>query len=360
MNRSVQEIGKRRGTEKRKVIIDCDPGIDDCFALALALEHLDVLAITTVGGNVSLSYTSRNACLVTELFQKTEVPVYGGAEGPILGSLTTAEEIHGNDGLGGIPAPLPGKKPEKEHAVDFLVKAYLSYAGEEERKLWEESRPGGAPAFPETPPVLVTLAPLTNIALALKREPRLAELIPEIYCMGGSAVFGNITPAAEFNIAVDPEAAKIVFESGIPIRMIGLNVTRQARIKPEDVERLREGKGSVAGFYADLLAFNLDHGAELCDACAMAWVIDEKIMKASAKVPVEIETKGEFTRGMTVCDWRNFSTENPRYDLSHVRTSGFREERAANCQVALELDAKRFWRLLFGTLLKEQQKGGSR
>ena len=220
---------------KRNVIIDCDPGIDDMFALILCIRHLDVRGIVAVGGNTGLEYTQRNARFATELTGRPDIPVYAGYDMPMLNQLVRATEVHGSGGIGDIEIREPEKKLEKEHGADFLIRTFM-----------------------ENDDIsLITLGPLTNVAQAILKEPELKKRIPEILCMGGSATSGNATPAAEFNILVDPEAAKIVFESGIPIKMAGLNLTRQNHMDMADVEQLRAIGGTVGDFAADILEFSV-------------------------------------------------------------------------------------------------------
>ena len=266
--------------DKRKVVIDCDTGVDDALALLLCLKRLDVVGITTVGGNVGLQNTQRNTRYVTEVAGYADVPVFAGYARPLLVPLQDASYVHGSGGLGSIQVPEPKKPLEKQHAVDFLIETFMT----------------------RDDVSLITLGPLTNIAHALLKEPRLAQRIPEILTMGGSTTAGNATPAAEFNIFVDPEAAKLVFESGIPIRMVGLNLTRQQVVTAEMRERVRAIPNPAAQFAA--LLFGDREGKpgrdSFCDACAVMWMIDPAVITKSAKMHVVVETKGEFTRGMTL------------------------------------------------------------
>lgn len=309
-------------------VIDCDPGIDDCFALLMCLKRLPVAGVVAVGGNTGLQYTERNARYILELAGYEDIPVYAGYDMPMINQIVRATEIHGSGGLGNTVVPEPKKQLEKQHGVDYLIDTFMN----------------------RDDVSLITLGPITNIAQAILKEPELKKRIPQILCMGGSAVSGNTTPAAEFNIYVDPEAAKIVFESGIPIRMVGLNVTRQNRIVPEDVDRIRAMGNPVADFAAELLSFMGNGYVALCDACAVAWAVDPAIITKSAKIPVKIETKGEFTRGMTVCDWRNYQCQNPEMDIAHDQQRFLGEPEDANVEVALEFDKDRFHRTLFEIL----------
>ena len=314
--------------DRRRVIIDCDPGIDDCFALALCLEHLDVAGITTVAGNAELSCTQKNARYVCQLTGHPEVKVYAGCDAPLSGELICAPEIHGNNGLGDLQIQEPEVALEDENAVDYLIRA-----------------------FREDPGIcLVTLGPLTNVAKALLDAPDLKDRIPEIYCMGGSAFCGNVTAVGEFNFYTDPEAAKIVLEAGIQIRMVGLNVTRQVRVGQEEVALVRAAGGATAEFFADIMDYIAVRDGQICDACLVAWLIEPDLITESAMIEAKIETKGEFTRGMMVCDWRNFMGTSSKIDLEHGRVSGFREEAEANVDMALAIDAEAFKKLLIRTL----------
>lgn len=313
-------------SEKRKVVIDCDPGIDDTFALVMCINKLDVKGIVAVGGNTGLEYTQRNARYVTEITKRTDIPVYAGYDMPILNQLVRATAVHGSGGVGDAVIEEPAKQLEKQHGVDFLIDTFMN----------------------NDDISLITLGPLTNVAQAILKEPRLKERIPQILCMGGSSTAGNATPAAEFNIYVDPEAAKIVFESGIPIQMVGLNVTRQNRMTAEDSERIRKIGGPVGEFTSKILDFSLQNSEQtcICDACAVAWWIDPAIITKSIKTNVTIETKGEYTRGMTVCDWRDFMEQTPEQEISRNRVTNMHELHP-NVDVAMEFDENRFKELLF-------------
>lgn len=317
--------------DKRKVIIDCDTGVDDALALLLCLKRLDVLGITTVGGNVGLENTQRNTRYVTEIAGRTDVPVFAGYARPLLVPLQDASYVHGAGGLGNIQVPEPKKPLEKQHAVDFLIETFMTRGDVS----------------------LITLGPLTNIAQALLKEPRLAKRIPEILTMGGSTVGGNATAVAEFNIFVDPEAAKLVFESGIPIRMVGLNLTRQQVATPQMRDRVKAIGNPAAQFAARLFGDREGKPGRdsFCDACAVMWMIDPQVITKSAPMHVTIETRGEFTRGMTVCDTRGFRSDEPKVDITHESLfEPLPKGEEPNVEVALELDAHRFDQVLLETL----------
>lgn len=314
---------------RKKVWIDCDPGIDDSFALLLAMKHLDVVGISAVGGNTGLDHTFRNARYVTGLAGRGEILVYAGYDLPMFDKPVRAEYIHGLSGLGNVIVPaLPGS-PLKEHAADALIDAFFSQADL----------------------TLVTLGPLTNVAQALLKEPALKQRISEIVCMGGSVTTGNYNACGEFNIVVDPEAAKIVFESGIPIRMVGLNLCRQNAMTMNEAEQLKNLPGAIAAFAAGLLEYsvNLGYQVQLCDACAIAWLIDPAVIPCALPMHVAVETKGEFTRGMTVCDYRNYIGTVPGEDISRKIHYPV-ETGEQNVLVAMEFDTVRFKELLFQTI----------
>jgi len=317
-----------------KVILDCDPGHDDAFAMMLAVKHLDVLGITTIGGNCSLENVTRNALKVLEVLGRTDVPVYAGHSGPLVAPLVTAPQFHGESGMDGPVLPEPKTKARREHAVDFIVESAMGNAGL----------------------TIIATAPLTNVAAALNREPRIAGRIKEISLMGGSVTFGNWTPAAEFNIFVDPEAAYKVFNSGVRIKMSGINLTRQCCLTSEHVRKFREIGTKAALFAADLTEFFIGatvksaslSGANMHDACAVAWVIDPSMIKG-AEMRIDVELKGEYTRGMTVCDYRHLRGTDPAIDLYRTPTMEPRGGKP-NAEAGLELDFPRFLDLLYSTL----------
>ncbi len=315
----------------KRVIVDCDTGIDDAIALLLCFRHLDVVGITTVAGNVALANTQRNTRYVTELAGRQDIPVYAGCDRPLLVPLETAAAVHGAGGLGDIEIPQPAKQLEELHAVDYLIRTYADSANRDI--------------------TLVTIGPLTNVALALLREPRLAEWIPEIMCMGGSLTYGNHTPAAEFNVYADPEAAKIVFEAGIPLRMVGLNLTRQNAMTMQDVETLRDIGNAPAAFAARLLDYVVrqDGRGCLCDACAVMWLIEPSVITKSLPLHVVVETRGEFTRGMTLCDYRHLIGSDPARDIEHA-PQYTAHGAPPNVTVALEMDLAAFNKVLFDTM----------
>lgn len=318
----------------KKVILDCDPGHDDAFAMMLAMKHLDVLGITTVGGNQLLEKVTQNALKVLEVTGMEHIPVFRGNAGPMVAKLVTAPQFHGESGLDGPVLPEPTIRAQQQHAVDFIIDTVMSIDDV----------------------TLIATGPLTNIASAIHREPRIVERVPEISIMGGSVTFGNWTPAAEFNIFVDPEAAYKVFNSGMHVKMSGLNLTRQAFITMKEVEIIRSFGTRVSQFCVDLLLFFIGtsvheaklNGTVLHDACAVTWLINPDLIKG-AEAHVTVEMKGEFTRGMTVCDYRHLRGPEPAIDLYRTPKMEFRGEKP-NSEIALELDQAGFYKLLYDTI----------
>ncbi len=277
----------------RKIIIDTDPGQDDAVAilLALASPELEVLGITAVAGNVPLRLTEKNARKICELAGKPDTKVFAGAIRPMVRSLVTAEEVHGKTGLDGPELPEPTMPLQEGHAVDFIVETLM------------KEEPGTVTLCP--------LGPLTNIGLALVREPRIAKRVREIVLMGGGFFEGgNVTPAAEFNIYVDPHAAEVVFGSGIPITMMPLDVTHRALTTEERVAAFRKLGSRVGIATAQMLEFfeRFDEGkygtdgGPLHDPCVIAFLLKPQLFEGR-HVNVSIETMSELTMGMTVVDW---------------------------------------------------------
>lgn len=318
----------------KKVIMDCDPGHDDAFAMMLAAKHLDLVGVTTVGGNSPLEKTTVNALKILEAIDRTDIPVFAGHSCPMVVPLVTAPMFHGESGLDGPVLPPPSVPARKEHAVDFIVDTVMS----------------------NDDITLIATGPLTNIAAAINREPRIAERVAEISLMGGSATYGNWTPAAEFNIFVDPEAAYRVFNSGAHIKMCGLNLTQQACITPREFERIAAVPTKAGRFAADLLTFFMassirvqgNKGADVHDACASAWLIRPALIRG-ADMHVTVELRGEFTRGMTVCDYRHLRSDDPKVDLARDPIYKPRGQKP-NAEVGLELDFDGFVDLIVETL----------
>ena len=285
----------------RKIIIDTDPGQDDAVAilLALASPELDVVGLTAVAGNVPLALTEKNARRICELAKRPDMRVYAGAVRPLVRPLVTAEYVHGKTGLDGPDLPEPKMPLQAQHGVDFIIETV-------------KANPDGAIT-------LCPLGPLTNIALALIRAPEIAPRIKEIVLMGGGFFEGgNVTPAAEFNIYVDPHAAEVVLTSGIPIVMMPLDVTHKALTSRARVERFRK-MGTEVGFAtADLLDFfeRFDEqkygtdGGPLHDPCVIAYLLKPDLFQGR-HCNVTVETQSELTMGMTVIDWWHVTGREP-------------------------------------------------
>ncbi|MEN1759838.1 pyrimidine-specific ribonucleoside hydrolase RihA [Anoxynatronum sibiricum] len=306
---------------KKPILMDCDPGHDDAIALlmAFASDQLDVLAVTTVGGNQTSEKTLQNALKVLSFAGVTHVPVAAGASQPLVRELEIAPEVHGESGLDGPVLPEPRFAPSDKTAIELMEDVIMNC----QEKV-----------------TLVPTGPLTNIASLLIAAPQVKERIQRISLMGGSAVGGNWTPAAEFNIMVDPEAADVVFQSGIPITMCGLDVTHKAQIFDHEIEHIRQQGGKVAVMVAELLDFFAKfhqemgfEGSPLHDPCAVAWLIDPTLF-TSQHVRVDIETCGELTDGATVVDLRGING------------------REKNVDVVYDIDRERFIQLLYDSLKK--------
>lgn len=285
----------------RKIIIDTDPGQDDAVAILLALaspKEVEVLGITTVAGNVPLDLTSRNALITCEVAGRTDVPVYAGCDRPLGHDLVTAEHVHGKTGLDGPDLPEPKMQLTEGHGADFIINTLMR--------------------APEGTVTLCTLGPLTNIASAIDRAPGIIARAKEIVMMGGAYFeVGNITPAAEFNIYVDPEAADIVFKSGIPITVMPLDVTHKALVTVVRNDAFRfvgNEQGRIVAEWTDFYE-RFDRkkygsaGAPLHDPCVIAYLIKPDLF-SGRHINVEIETQSPLTRGMTVADWW-YVTERP-------------------------------------------------
>ena len=318
----------------KKVILDCDPGHDDAFAIMLAAQHLDLLGVTTIGGNCSLENVTTNALKTLEVIGRTDIPVYPGNPGPLVAKLVTAPQFHGESGMDGPVLPDPVTKPQKKHGVDFIVETVMS----------------------TDHVTLIATGPLTNIADAIIREPKIVDRVDDLFIMGGSVTYGNWTPTAEFNIFVDPEAAYKVFNSGLRVHMCGINLTRQCFLHQEHIDEFRRIGTKAANFAADLVEYFLKTteknaclpGCNLHDACAAAWVICPDLIQA-APMHITVELKGEFTRGMTVCDYRHLRGSEPAVDLLRTPAMEPRGEEP-NAEAALELDFEGFMQLLYKTL----------
>jgi purine nucleosidase len=306
------------------ILIDTDPGQDDAVAilLALASPELEVVGITAVAGNVPLALTEKNARKICELGGRPDIKVFAGADRPLLRKLVTAEHVHGRTGLDGPELPEPVMPLQPQYAPEFIVETIM------------REKPGTV--------TVCALGPLTNIAQALIREPSIGPRIKEIVAMGGGFFEGgNVTVAAEFNIFVDPQAAKLVFDAGIPLTLIPLDCTHKALTTRARVERFRVMKNRSGPAVAELLDFfeRFDEqkygtdGGPLHDPCVIAWLLKPDLFKGR-KCNVEIETTSELTMGMTVIDW--------------WQVSG----RPHNALVLKDIDAEGFFALLAERIAK--------
>ena len=303
---------------EHQIIIDCDPGQDDAVALLLALgspEEIELLAVTTVAGNVPLPRTSRNAQRILTLAGRSDIPVHAGCSRPILRPLETAEYVHGETGLNGAVLPEPAAPLAEGHAVDVIVAEIMR-------------RPPGTVT-------LCPIGPLTNVALAIVKEPAIVARVKRIVLMGGAMELGNVTAAAEFNIFVDPDAARVGFESGAPWVMLGLDVTHKALVTDDRLTAIQAIGTPVATTCAGLLDFFNRYdkeryqvpGAPLHDPCVIAYLLRPELFKGQVR-RVEVETEGTHTSGRTVVDWWR------------------RSERPANALVINDVDSDGFFALL--------------
>jgi purine nucleosidase len=305
--------------EIRKIIFDTDPGQDDAVAILMALaspEELDVIGIVAGAGNVPLAHTAANARKICELAGRTDIPVHAGCENPLGRKLVTAEHVHGKTGFDGPDLPEPKMPLQKQHGVDFLIETLKA-----------------APAGEIT---LCTLGPLTNLATALRRAPEIAGKIREIVMMAG-AYFegGNITPTAEFNVYVDPEAADIVFRCGVPLTVMPLDVTHQLLVTPPRLEKLFTIGNRCGKVLGEALTFSRafdvqkygSEGAPLHDPTTIAYLLKPKLFKGR-HINVAIETRSDLTMGMTVADWWRVT------------------DRPANAHYMRDVDADGFFELL--------------
>lgn len=311
---------------KHKIVLDCDPGHDDAIAILLAARHpeIDLLAITTVAGNQSVEKTTHNALKVCSLAGLHTIPVASGMAHPLVRISKHAANIHGESGLDGPNIPEPTIQPVKQHAVDLIIDLLMESRGDI---------------------TLVATGPLTNIATAIRQQPAIIPKIKAISLMGGAMGLGNVTPAAEFNIHFDPEAAAIVFGCGRPITMVPLEVTHQALANEAVLARLRTPHHPVANFAADLLVFFADTYRQVFgfsdppvhDPCAVAAVFAPELIYGHM-MPVMVETTGEWTVGRTVCD------------VYHQLN------RDANVRVGYALEVEAFWEIVINTLLSYDER----
>lgn len=304
-----------------KIILDCDPGHDDAVALLLAhgSPDIELLAVTTVMGNQTIEKVTRNALAVARVAGITDVPFARGAHRPLVRAIETAPSIHGESGLDGPVLPEPAIELDARHAVDLIIDTVMAHE-----------------------PGTVTLVPtgaLTNIALAVRKEPRIVERVKQVVLMGGGVHVGNWSAVSEFNIVIDPEAAHIVFNEPWPLVMVGLDATHQALATPEVAARIAAVGTGPARFVGELLEFfgqtykdaqGFDH-PPVHDPCAVAYVIDPTIMR-TVRAPLDVELTGALTVGMTVADLRAPAPEG------------------CTTSVAMDLDNDRFWALVVDAL----------
>ena len=339
-----------------RIILDTDPGVDDALALLLAMRspELKIEAITAVAGNAPLELTLPNALRMVEIAGRTDIPVAAGARTPLVRRLVTASYAHGENGLGGAVFPEPKIKAVGEPAAQFIRSIVRKYPGEV---------------------TLLTIGPLTNIATALNSDPEITAMVPRLVMMGGSLSGGNITPAAEFNVYVDPEAARIVFQSGIPITMVGLDVTRKTSLTDEHLRMLEAAHDAVSQAAAKIARNAIHHnrergflvGPNMHDSLAVAAFLDPSILKWKDYY-VDVETTGELTAGETLGyspsagDLRrraemekqaelNMPIRGSAPTLASTRTSPvLRDKFVPNTKVAVDVDSARFFELLIGRL----------
>jgi purine nucleosidase len=324
----------------RRVIIDTDPGVDDAFALLLAMRspELKIEGITAVAGNVPLELSLPNALRMVEIAGRTDIPVAVGAKTPLQRRLITATYAHGENGLGGAVFPAPKLKPIADPASVFIRQIVRKYPGQV---------------------TLIMLGPQTNLATALASDPDLARMIKSVVMMGGSLSGGNVTPSAEFNVYVDPEAARIVFQSGIPITMVGLDVTRKTALTDAHVKVLEAANTQVSMAAAKIARNDIDlnrkagnaSGPNMHDSLALASFLDPSLLKWK-QYYVDVETTGELTAGETLGYRPNEAgLRGSAPTLAGTKTSTMlRDKFVPNANVAIDVDSARFFNLLIGRL----------
>ncbi len=300
----------------RKIIIDCDPGQDDAINLLLAFaatDELDILGVTAVAGNVPLQLTERNARLICDLAGRDDVCVYAGCSRPMVASLITAEKVHGSTGIEGMDITPPSRALESMHAIDFIVDSLLAL--EEGEQV-----------------TLVPTGPLTNIAMAITKQPSILDKIDQIVLMGGAMrEGGNFTPSAEFNMLVDPHAARVVFECGRPIVAFGLDVTHQVLATPARIKRIGALNNAAATATAGMLGYFNRHdtqkyqseGAPLHDPCTVAYLLKPELFEVK-NCHIAVETDSRLTRGHTAVDFWGVTGKESNAAWAHgVDAEGF-------------------------------------
>ena len=307
-----------------KIILDCDPGHDDAMAIMLAVGNpkIDLVGVTTVGGNQSLEKVTYNARSVLEMAKATDIPVHAGCDRPLVRKQEVAASIHGETGLDGVELPVPTRPLDSGHAVNWIIDTIMA------------SEPGTI--------TLVPTGPLTNIAMAARMEPRIVDRVKEVVLMGGGYHVGNWSAVAEFNIKVDPEAAHIVFNEPWKLTMVGLDLTHQALCTPEVQHRIDAIGTDPSHFASGLMAFfrktyqdNQDFiDPPVHDPCTVAYLIDPSVV-STRRCPLDVEIHGDLTLGMTVADLRG-----PEPSAEECRT-----------QVAVKLDFDKFWDLIVDAIV---------
>jgi purine nucleosidase len=305
----------------KKIILDCDPGHDDAIAMLLAhgSPEIDLLAVTTVGGNQTLAKVTRNALAVATVAGMVDVPIAAGCDRPLVRAQEVAPDVHGESGLDGPELPEPTVSLDPRHAVDLIIDTVM------------REEPGTV--------TLVPVGPLTNIAMAARKEPRIVERVKEVVLMGGGYHVGNWSPVAEFNILVDPEAAHIVFSAGWELTMVGLDLTHQALATDEVAARIQALDTPVSDFVLGLFdffraAYKDAQGFDfppVHDPCAVAYCIDPSVM-TTRRAPLTVELTGTHTVGMTVADFRAPAPED------------------CPTQVAVDLDFEKFWGMVIDAI----------
>ena len=311
---------------RHKVLLDCDPGHDDAIAMMLAWgsPEVELLGITTVGGNQTIEKVTRNALSVATAIGLCDVPIARGCAHPLVRPAEIASDFHGGTGLDGAALPEPAVPLDRRHAVDLIIETVMAH------------EPGTV--------TLVPTGPLTNIAMAVRKEPAIAERVRQVVLMGGGYHTGNQSPVAEFNIRADPEAAYIVFHETWPVVMVGLDLTHQALATDDVVAQIEAHPGSVSGLALGLLAFSRQAyrsargfaSPPVHDPCTLAYLIDPTIVR-TVRVPIDIELTGTLTVGMTVADFRGPAPED------------------CHTWAATTLDAPRFWDLVVDAIDRIQR-----
>lgn len=344
---------KPSASNPARVIIDTDPGVDDALALLLAMRspELKIEGITPVAGNVPLDLTLPNALRMVEVAGRADIPVAAGSPEPLMRRLVTAEYVHGENGLDGAVFPEPALRPVPERAPEFIRRVVRAHPGEV---------------------TLIPIGPLTNVAAALRSDPELAKMVRGITMMGGSLSGGNVTPAAEFNVYVDPEAARIVFQSGIPITMVGLDVTRKTTLTEEHVRTLETHSHPVSQAAAKIARHVIEHarregfllGPNMHDPLAVASFLEPSLLKLE-KYYVDVETSGELTAGETLgyspvagdlrrrpgVERLDMPIRGSAPSLARTTTSPVVRERwVPNADVAVAVDSQKFFDFFIGRL----------